>query len=261
MANTKFEYVKTFEAATDAPLLPGCWIVVRIDGRGFTKFCEKHDFEKPSDHRALGLMNDAACAVMEEFGDIRLAYGESDEYSFVLHKDTKLYGRRASKITSLVVSCFASAFVMGWPARFPGVQLAATPMFDARAVLYPSDTALRDYLAWRQADTHINTQYNTVFWALVRDGATKEEAQAALKGTVTAQKNEILFSRFGINYNELPEIERKGTVIVRVREPVVVKMHPQTGEPVVRERARLVPRHDDIIGDAFWQEHPHVLAP
>ena len=30
--------------------------------------------------------------VMREYGDIRLAFGESDEYSFVFHKDTKLYG-------------------------------------------------------------------------------------------------------------------------------------------------------------------------
>jgi tRNA(His) guanylyltransferase len=30
--------------------------------------------------------------VMREFPDIILAFGESDEYSFVLHKDTTLYG-------------------------------------------------------------------------------------------------------------------------------------------------------------------------
>ena len=30
--------------------------------------------------------------VLTEFGDVRLAYGVSDEYSFVLHKDTNLYG-------------------------------------------------------------------------------------------------------------------------------------------------------------------------
>ena len=29
-------------------------------------------------------------------------------------------------------------------------------MFDARAVLYPALRTLRDYLSWRQADTHIN---------------------------------------------------------------------------------------------------------
>lgn len=36
MANSKFEYVRDFEQ--DDRLLPGCWIVVRLDGKGFTKY-------------------------------------------------------------------------------------------------------------------------------------------------------------------------------------------------------------------------------
>jgi len=35
MANSKFEYVRGFE--TDDSLLRNTWIVIRIDGRGFTK--------------------------------------------------------------------------------------------------------------------------------------------------------------------------------------------------------------------------------
>lgn len=35
MACSKYEYVKQYEA--DDRLLPGCWIVVRLDGKGFTK--------------------------------------------------------------------------------------------------------------------------------------------------------------------------------------------------------------------------------
>lgn len=35
-----------------------------------------------------------------------------------------------------------------------------------------------------------------------------------LKGTVAADKNELLFSKFGVNYNNLPEIHRKGSVLV-----------------------------------------------
>jgi tRNA(His) guanylyltransferase len=35
MANSRFEYVKSFELGDS--LLPGCWIVIRLDGRGFTK--------------------------------------------------------------------------------------------------------------------------------------------------------------------------------------------------------------------------------
>lgn len=39
-----------------------------------------HGFQKPNDSRALMLMNRCAQAVMEEFGDIVLSYGQSDEY-------------------------------------------------------------------------------------------------------------------------------------------------------------------------------------
>lgn len=58
MAKSKFEYVKDFEQ--DDRLLLGCWIVVRLDGKGFTKFTALHNFEKPSDARGLGLMDAAA---------------------------------------------------------------------------------------------------------------------------------------------------------------------------------------------------------
>ena len=43
-------------------------------------------------------MNLAALKVVETFKDIFLSYGQSDEYSFVFRKDTKLYNRRSDKI-------------------------------------------------------------------------------------------------------------------------------------------------------------------
>lgn len=45
-----------------------------------SRFSEAHGFEKPNDERALKLMDHAACAVMSEYPDITLAFGESDEY-------------------------------------------------------------------------------------------------------------------------------------------------------------------------------------
>lgn len=47
MANSRFEYVREFEL--DDRILPNCWIVVRIDGKGFHKFTDKHEFDKPND--------------------------------------------------------------------------------------------------------------------------------------------------------------------------------------------------------------------
>ncbi|KAI7835414.1 hypothetical protein COHA_010688 [Chlorella ohadii] len=256
MACSKYEYVKQYEL--DDRLLPGCWIVVRLDGKGFTKFCDLHKFEKPNDERALRLMDEAAKAVMQEYQDIRLAFGESDEYSFVFAKDCQLYGRRASKLVSLVTSCFTGTYVRRWAEHFPDTPLAATPAFDARAVLYPSDQTLRDYLSWRQADTHVNNLYNTCFWALVKSGQTTTEAHAQLRGTLSDYKNELLFSQFGLNYSTLPERFRKGSVVVRQRV-----MHVKTtADGRTKEKERLEPcvLHCDIIRDAFWKERPHLMA-
>eukprot|EP00899_Mesostigma_viride_P021903 jgi/Mesvir1/29714/Mv00947-RA.1 len=213
MANSKFEYVKKFEL--DDRLLPQCWIVVRIDGKAFHKFSDTHAFAKPNDDRALHLMNACARVLMEQQGDIVFAIGASDEYSFVLKKDTSLYGRRASKIISVFVSTFAANYVALWAAHFPTTPLQYCPAFDARAVCYPNDATLRDYLSWRQVDYHINNQYNTCFWCLVHAGSTPAEAQGTLKGTLADFKNELLFSRFSINYNTLPLMHRRGTILYK----------------------------------------------
>jgi len=192
------------------------WMVVRIDGNNFHEFSKRHNFTKPNDLRALGLMNAAARAVLNDFNSVFFAYGQSDEYSFVFRKDATNCSRRASKLLSLVVSLFTSNYVYQWSKFFPDQDLLYPPSFDSRIVLYPSEKNLRDYLSWRQVDCHINNLYNTTFWSLVlKGGMNNQEAMERLKGTLSGDKNEILFSQFQINYNDLPQVYRKGTVFYK----------------------------------------------
>lgn len=53
---------------------------------------------QPNDKPALDLMNACASKVLNEYHDVILAYGQSDEYSFVFRKDTDLYKRRSAKV-------------------------------------------------------------------------------------------------------------------------------------------------------------------
>ena len=175
--------------------------MVRLDGRSFTKFTAEHGFKKPNDDRGLGLMNACAKRVMDEYGDVVLAYGQSDEYSFVLKPSSTLYSRRAAKLQTSFASLFASSFVFFWKDFFGAEPLLRPPCFDGRVVSYPSLRNLRDYLSWRQADCHINNLYNTAYWSLVGQGMNKTEAEGLLKTTNSAGKNELLYSRFGVNYN------------------------------------------------------------
>lgn len=197
-------------------------------------------------------MSYAAVQVMKEFNEIVIAFGQSDEYSFVLHKSAEVYNRRASKILTCINSLFTSSYVFHWPNFFDDKKLLYPPSFDARIVLYPSDENLRDYLGWRQADTHINNLYNTVFWKLVLEGGrSNTQAQEELSGTYSSDKNEILFSQFGVNYNNLPEMYRKGTILLR--KNVIV--------PNLNKRSQMiVPFFIDLIRDSFWIENSEILT-
>ncbi|CEI90262.1 hypothetical protein CU097_010460 [Rhizopus azygosporus] len=257
MANSKYEYVRQFELADN--MLPNTWLVVRVDGRGFHRFSQTHNFEKPNDRRSIDLMNRCAIEVMKDIKDITMAYGQSDEYSFVLPKTTNLYSRRSSKIASTIVSLFASNFVMHWSTYFGDEKLQYAPCFDSRVVCYPNDQVLRDYLNWRQADCHINNLYNTTFWALVKSGMKESEAEAKLRGSFAKDKNEILFSTFNINYNNIDPIYRKGSTIIR-KKTEVTSTSPRTGELVTRTKLIPTAVYEDIIGQQFWDEHPELLA-
>lgn len=101
MAKSRYEYVRAFEQ--DDRLLLNCWNVIRIDGRSFHRFSAQHAFSKPNDVRALRLMNACAQAVLREFADIVIAFGQSDEFSFVLHKHSRLFRRRSRSLIILII--------------------------------------------------------------------------------------------------------------------------------------------------------------
>ena len=216
-------------------------LTLNIRFTGFHKFSDKHEFMKPNDKKALDLMTTSAKKVMKSISDIVLCYGQSDEYSFVFKRNTTLYNRRSAKIVTNVVSLFSAAYVYHWSEYFD-TRLQSIPSFDGRAVVYPNEKSLRDYLSWRQADCHINNLYNTTFWTLVlKGGLSNKEAEERIRHTVAKDKNEILFSEFGMNYNNEPEQFRKGTTLIHCNGDV---------QEVFQ----------DIIGETFWTENPAILT-
>ncbi|ETS63616.1 hypothetical protein PaG_01915 [Moesziomyces aphidis] len=251
MAGTKFAYVRNFELPDS--VIPDTYLVVRIDGKGFHKFSKAHDFAKPNDATALELMNEAARYVMQSLkGQVALAFGESDEYSFLLRKSTTLYSRRNSKITTHIVSLFTSAYVWNWSKFFPNQPLLHPPSFDGRMVVYPNEQVVRDYFSWRQADTHINNLYNTTFWALVlQGGRTEQEATKELEGTFSADKHEILHTKFGINYDQLPPIFRKGTTLVWTTNASEPPTPTQAAEMSVASPSKTTASHPGSAKSSF----------
>ncbi|KAL9133531.1 MAG: hypothetical protein Q9175_005288 [Cornicularia normoerica] len=279
MTNSKYGYVKTFEQSTT--LLPDTYMIVRIDGRGFHKVSAKYRFEKPNDRHALELMNVAATAMMKELPDINCAYGNSDEFSFIFDRSSRLFERRESKILTTVVSTFTSYYVHLWPNFFADKPLSPPmPSFDGRVVLYPSFSSLRDYMSWRQVDCHINNLYNTTFWALAQKGGMDAtQAEKRLKGTMASEKNEILFSEFKMNYNDEADMFKKGSIIYRDYDNSNPEFSREASAAAVfnseksdlsktqrekerkrRVKASITIEHTDIIRDEFWDQKPWLLS-
>ncbi|KAB7503224.1 tRNA(His) guanylyltransferase 1 [Armadillidium nasatum] len=240
--NFKYDYLSSFKRKNH--ILPHTFLVVRIDGKGFSKFSATHKFEKPNDRRSLNLMNHAAITVMKKFPIIKLSYGQSDEYSFVI----KRFGhgeKEGNALISRIVSVFTGSFTNYWKNFFSETQLEGNPVFDARLVLYPTIESVRDYLSWRQADCHINNMYNTCFWKLVNEkGFSRTSAQEYLKGTFSEDKQRILKEELGFIYSDDEPMFRKGSVICKDN---------LSGDNT------LVVKHCDIIGPQFWIDNCNLL--
>lgn len=279
--NAKTDYLKDFEKKSR--LLLHAWVVVRIDGKCFHRFSEKHNFAKPNDDRSIQLMNEAAHKVMQEFPDIVLSYGQSDEYSFVFDRYSKIMDREGNKIMTNIVSLFAAMYVYKWHSVFGNVALQYSPAFDARVVLYPNNACLRDYLSWRQADCHINNMYNTCFWRLIQSGNySPKKAEERLQGTYSKDKKSILLNEFELDYDLEDALYRKGTVMYRdvgitssqltsdeasqpntnVQGSISFKAANAVigkGDPVMYS-GTIVTEHIDVIGDQFWTQRPWILG-
>ena len=83
-------------------------------------------------------------------------------------------------------------------------------MFDCRVSQLPSSGLVVDYFRWRNEDAHRNALNAHGYWLLRKQGKPVGEATAALSGLSGAAKNELLFQS-GINFNDLPLWQRRGT--------------------------------------------------
>ncbi|MED6219231.1 hypothetical protein PIB30_033937 [Stylosanthes scabra] len=227
MANSKYEYVKNFELE-DEVKFPN-FIVVRINGHNFSNFSRLHQLQKPYDENVLNLINSCAVSELEEYADIVLAYGFSDEYTFVFKKTSKFYDRRASKVLSIITSFFSSIFVTKWSGFFPQKELQYSPSFHGHVTSCASVDVLQAYLLWRQNTCHVTNQYDQCFWRLVEDGKDVREAHDLLKGAEKVVVDDI----------------------VKYTDNCV---------PIKRQRRKIITMHSKkIAGRKFWNEQTFLL--
>jgi tRNA(His) 5'-end guanylyltransferase len=174
-------------------------MVVRVDGRSFTRLTASRSFEKPFDERFRDLMVGTAEALLAELRGL-YAYTESDEISVLLGRGWDLFDRELEKVVSISAAIAASTF---------SCALGAPAQFDSRVWIGALTEDVVDYFRWRQEDAARGALNGWSYWTLRKAGLDVAEATARLDGAGLSAKKRLL-RRHGLEFDRLPAWQRRG---------------------------------------------------
>ena len=221
--------MRVFETAHDYCVLPGVYIVARIDGRNFTRLTKEiHPFEAPFDVRMRDYMIETTAHLMNCGFRVVYGYTQSDEISLLFHPEITTFDRKQRKYVSVLAGEASAKF---------SLLLGDHAAFDCRISELPSANRVCDYFRWRNEDAHRNALNAHCYWVLRKEGQTVQAATNALHKLSVAEKNEFLWQK-GINFNDLPLWQKRGIGLYweNYEKPGV---NPITGEQVSASRRRL----------------------
>jgi len=235
--------MRVFETAHDHCVLPGIYIVARLDGRGFTRLTkEVHQFEAPYDVRFRDMMLTTIEHLMNCGIDIKYGYTQSDEISLLFAYSATIFNRKLRKLNSVLAGEASAKF---------SLLLGDMGCFDCRISQLPNVEEVVNYFRWRNEDAHRNALNAHCYWCLRRDGKSATQATHMMNGLSVADKNEILFQH-GINFNQLPNWQKRG-VGLYWEEYQKEGFNPITGESVPAFRRRIRQDLDLPMKDEYSQ--------
>ncbi len=221
--------MRVYETAGDVCVLPGMYMVARIDGRSFTRLTkEVHQFESPFDARMRDMMAQTTEHLMNCGFRVIYGYTQSDEISLLFHPAEEGFGRKLRKYDSILAGEASAAF---------SLLLGAHACFDCRIAQFPNEALVVDYFRWRNEDAHRNALSAHCYWRLRRENLSVRAATEKLNGMSVAEKNELLF-QYGLNFNDVPNWQKRG-IGLYWEEYQKDSLNPQTGAAVTTTRRRI----------------------
>lgn len=176
----------------------GAFVVVRLDGRGFTALMRaRPELERPFDVRVRDIMIATVDHLMNCGVEVVYGYTQSDEISLLL---------RSGAVNS---PCRLLAPLAGEASAKFTLLLGALASFDARVSELPDSERVVDYFRWRQADARRQAVAAHCLWALRRRGVGGAEAEARVQAAGPAGQLELLRA-LEVEVGALPEWQTRG---------------------------------------------------
>ena len=208
-------------------------VIIRLDGKAFHTFTK--GMRKPFDDVMTKTMQDTMKYLCEHIQGCVLGYTQSDEITLVLTdyatiKTDAWYGYNIQKMASVAASMATLAFnaaysqnISQWARKAKGeikteeeraraADLFAVytsrenkALFDARVFSVPKDEVC-NCLIWRQQDATRNS-VEAVGQAFFSQRELHKKNQSDIQ--------EMLWSRFGVNWNSFPTENKRGSCCVK----------------------------------------------
>lgn len=192
--------------------------LLRLDGKAFHTFTR--GLPKPYCNELSAVMDTAATALAKEIMGCKLAYGQSDEYSFLFtdfdkEESETWFAGNVQKIASVSASIFTAHFNQEWARvltfdepkiKDPINAMNKLAVFDARVFVIPRREDVISYFNWRQLDASRNSLN-----MLASTKFSHKELQSKGAAVVHDMLHEI-----GVNWNDYPVPMKRGRVIRRV---------------------------------------------
>ena len=218
--------MKLYESHDETILDISMPIVIRIDGKRFSKFTSK--MKKPFDNDMTELMIKTTASLIKET-HAHVAYTQSDEITLVfMPKDGRtniMFEGRVQKTTSVFAS-MTSAFFIRHGARF--IDDKSTPFFDCRMFNVPNINEVSNSLVWRIADARRNSVSSAYRYTL---GHSKMQNLS-----VTEMSSELESTQHPLSSYD-PKF-RFGTIMTRVTADISA---PDSFEEILRTTIRAQP--------------------
>jgi tRNA(His) 5'-end guanylyltransferase len=238
--------MKQYEACYKTIITPRSYVIIRLDGKNFSKYTGK--LVKPFDEDFSTAMDETAMALCDYF-NAKFAYTQSDEISLLITdiggnvESQPELGNVLQKLCSLTASVATAKFnevrnLQYLKKMIPSMddnslegrdpveilmdineatsKFTKQGFFDSRVFVVPSLDEVMNHMIWRQQDATKNS-ISMASHALLGHKATMNKSGA--------EKQEMMFQEKGVNWNDYPIKFKRGVVISKESYEKETPMH------------------------------------
>lgn len=225
----RYEQFSQIKVISDVPL------ILRVDGRSFSKYTKQLNLKKPFDERLRDIFIEVSKDLINEFSP-EYVYIFSDEINILFNEAP--FSGRIEKIDSVIASFVTSSFMKHLFLKQEEFDVDVTKLkpvsFDCRII--STATHINDYFKYRQDEAWRNCLNGYAQHVLNKNHSPKETSQILYK-LKKSDIHELLYDN-NINISHVPTWQKRGICIHKVSESKE-GINPKTNEKNISTRKKI----------------------